>query len=179
MIYFTSDLHFCHDRKFIYEPRGFTCIDDMNEDIVENWNNTVRSIDTVYLLGDIMLNDNKTGIELLKSLNGDIRIILGNHDTSSRISLYAKCKNIKSILYADVLNYGKYHFYLSHYPTLTGNIERESITQGTLNLFGHTHQKDNFYMDNPFMYHVGVDSHGCKPVSIDTVISDMKKKYKE
>lgn len=49
----------------------------------------------------------------------------------------------------------------------------------TLNLFDHTHQKDNFYEDNFFMYHVGIDSHNCYPVSLDTVIEDIKNKYEE
>ena len=31
MIYITSDLHFCHDRGFIYGPRGFKSVHEMNE----------------------------------------------------------------------------------------------------------------------------------------------------
>ena len=43
-----------------------------------------------------------------------------------------------------------------------------------INLYGHTHQKSNFYMDNPTMYHVGVDSHNCYPVEINDIITDIK-----
>ena len=32
-IWFTSDLHFCHDRDFIYGPRGFKSVQEMNEAI--------------------------------------------------------------------------------------------------------------------------------------------------
>ena len=45
-----------------------------------------------------------------------------------------------------------------------------------INLYGHTHQQTNFFNDNPFMYHVGVDSHDCYPVSIDEIIYDIKEK---
>ena len=31
MIYFTSDLHFNHDRDFVYVPRGFQSVDEMNQ----------------------------------------------------------------------------------------------------------------------------------------------------
>ena len=80
---------------------------------------------------------------------------------------------------AIIFKYKKHHFYLSHYPTLTGNLEKESLTQMTLNLFGHTHQKTNFYMDMPYMYHCGIDSHDCKPVLLDNIIEEMYAKVKE
>ena len=41
----------------------------------------------------------------------------------------------------------------------------------------------NFYKDdfrvNFFMYHVGVDSHNCTPVLLDTVIEDIINKVEE
>ena len=83
-IYLSSDLHFFHDKDFIYKPRGFENILDMNETILKNWNNTVSEEDEVYLLGDLMLGDNNKGIELIKQLNGKIHVILGNHDSATR-----------------------------------------------------------------------------------------------
>ena len=168
---------FCHDRAFVYEPRGFSCIGDMDEAIVERWNSVVKPEDIVYHLGDVMLNDNDKGMEYLKKLNGEIHLLRGNHDTNSRISLYAAAPNVVSTGdYATVIKYGKYSFYLSHYPTLTSNLENSaSLSQHVINLFGHTHQMGNFYNDIPFMYHVGMDSHNCTPVNIDQVIEDIKK----
>lgn len=49
-IYLTSDLHFCHDKDFIYEPRGFKCVEDMNETIVKNWNGLITEDDDVYIV---------------------------------------------------------------------------------------------------------------------------------
>ena len=37
---------------------------------------------------------------------------------------------------------------MSHYPTLTGNVDDSGLHHMTLNLFGHTHQNVNFYEDN-------------------------------
>ena len=68
---------------------------------------------------------------------------------------------------------------MSHYPTFTANLEKESLKQCTINLYGHTHQQSNFYNDIPFMYHVGVDSHNNCPVSIDEAIRDMYRKAEE
>lgn len=78
-----------------------------------------------------------------------------------------------------MLDYKKYHFYMSHFPTLTGNLEKESLKQMTLNLYGHTHQNSNFYEDRPYMYHVGVDSHDGYPVSLDKIIEEMNDKVEE
>lgn len=178
-IWLTSDLHFCHDRAFVYEPRGFSNIEDMNQAIVERWNTIVQPEDTVYVLGDIMLNDNKEGIRLLKSLNGRIHIVLGNHDTATREALYRECENVESVEIAARLKYRGYHFFMTHYPCLTGNLEKESLKQCTLNLYGHTHQQTNFFQDLPYVYHVGVDSHNCIPVHIDQIIEDMNAKVEE
>ena len=47
-----------------------------------------------------------------------------------------------------------------------------------MNLHGHTHQQTN-WLDptNPFMYHVGLDSHNCTPVSIEEIKADIKQKW--
>lgn len=178
-IWFTSDLHFCHDREFIFKPRGFNTIWEMNDEIVRRWNEVVAPDDDVYVLGDLMLNDNDAGAKLIKSLKGNLHIILGNHDTDKRVDLYNQFFNVVEIKYATMIRYNGYHFYLSHYPTFTSNLEKESLKQCTLNLFGHTHQKTNFYQDMPFMYHVGVDSHNCTPVLIDKIIEEMNQKVIE
>ena len=59
MIYFTSDWHFFHNKFFIYEPRGFSSVEEMNEAIIKNHNKVVKEEDTIYCLGDCMLNDNQ------------------------------------------------------------------------------------------------------------------------
>ena len=179
MIYLTSDLHLCHDREFIYKPRGFDTVSEMDRAIFVNWNNIVEPTDDIYLLGDVMLNDNDTGIWFLERLKGKVHIVIGNHDTDNRIKLYKECQNVVEVELALRLKYNGYHFFLTHYPCMTGNLEKESLKQVTCNLFGHTHQQTNFYQDIPFMYHVGVDSHNCTPVPIDTIIEDMKKKVEE
>ena len=178
-IFITSDLHFCHDRAFVYEPRGFSNIKEMNQAIVERWNSTVQPEDIVYVLGDIMLNNNDEGIRLFNSLNGYKRIILGNHDTVTRQALYKECEKVESIELAAMLKYRGHHFFMTHYPCLTGNLEKESLKQCTLNLYGHTHQQTNFFHDLPYVYHVGVDSHNCTPVDIDTVLKEMYDKVEE
>ena len=176
-IYLTSDLHLCHNKPFVYEARGFDSIEEMNEEYVKRWNDTVNEEDDVYVLGDLVLNDPEVGIEYLKKLKGKIHIVLGNHDTPRKQQMYAELPNVVEITWAIMLRYKKYHFFLTHFPCLTANGEKESLKEMTLNLHGHTHQLEDFTGDNCCMYHVGVDSHYGYPVCIDDIITDMKGNY--
>ena len=176
MIFLSSDLHFNHDKEFVYRPRGFETVRQMNETILENFNYYIKNTDDVYILGDLMLggpDKMDEGLELIGDLNGRLHLVRGNHDTDKRWEAYSKLPNVVEMQNAIYLKYNGYHFYMSHFPTLTANLEKENIKQCTINLFGHTHQKTNFYEEIPFMYHVGVDSHNNRPVMIDNVIRDI------
>lgn len=182
MIYITSDFHFYHDRGFIYEPRGFSSVEEMNMMLINNFNSIITPEDEVYVLGDLLLGGATSlekGIQLISSLNGNLHLVRGNHDSETRWKAYAECHNVVEMDNAIYLKYGKYHFYLSHYPTYTGNLEKETLKQMTLNIHGHTHSKEKFYKDIPFMYCACVDAHNNFPVSLDDVIIDMKNKTKE
>lgn len=191
-IFVTSDTHFGHDRDFLYGPRGFSSVKESDEEIIRRWNSIVRPDDIVYLLGDVMLNDNDNGINCLSRLNGKIKLVFGNHDTDKRLMLFDSLtekytyddgrtalewdrNKIQLMGWATVLKYKKWRFCLSHHPTLTANYDDGEKTprQHLINLFGHTHQKEKFYEGNPYMYHVGLDSHNCYPVLLDDVIKDI------
>ena len=183
-IFVCSDLHLSHDRSFIWSARGFNSVEEMNEAIIERFNSKVSPEDEVYICGDLCLGGGELEIleknmALIERLNGHIHVILGNHDTPARIAMYAMCKNVEEIVYATMIHYRGYHFYLSHFPTLTANLEKESLKQCTINLFGHTHSMDPFYNDMPFMYNIAMDAHNCYPVLLDDAIEEMKNKVKE
>lgn len=181
-IWLISDLHFNHDREFVWKVRGFNNVYEMNCAIVDNWNKVVAPDDDVYVLGDLCLGgpnslqDNK---KLIQSLKGNLHIVRGNHCTDARIGMYGECWNVVEIENAIYLRYKGYTFYMSHYPTMTANLEKESLKACTINLFGHTHSKDHFYNDIPFMYNVACDAHNCTPVLLDDAIEEMKTKCVE
>ena len=178
-IFITSDTHFGHDREFIYGPRGFKSVQEADAEIIRRWNEVVGPEDTVYHLGDVMLNDNENGMNCLRQLNGHIKLIRGNHDTNSRMKLYETLDNVEVLGWAEVIKHKKYSFYLSHHPTLTSNLDDMSpLGMRMLNLFGHTHQQTKFHEGKPFMYHVGLDAHDCYPVLLDDVIEAMRAEVK-
>ena len=186
MIYFTSDLHLGHDQEFIWGTRGFNSVEQMNETIISRWNGMVTDDDDIYVLGDLVMGGIEN-TEMLKRLKGKIHIIYGNHDGPKKREFYNQHDNVVECSWANMIKYKKYNFYLSHYPSITDNEdinELESLKQTVINLFGHTHQFENFYMGekgffNPRMYHVGLDSHECFLVSIDEIISEVKEMFQQ
>ena len=58
--------------------RPFTSTEEMNETMVERWNAVVTPQDTVYHLGDVVIN--KRYLDVVRRLNGKKRLIRGNHD---------------------------------------------------------------------------------------------------
>ena len=174
-IYITSDTHFGHNKDFLYKPRGFTTIQEHDQEIINRWNKIIDNSDIVYHLGDVMLNDNEYGMNCLRQLNGQIKIIPGNHDTENRLKLYESLDNVEVLPMAWSLKYKKYNFLLSHHPTITSNFDKMPYLRiHLINIFGHTHQKEKFYENNFFMFHAGLDSNNCSPILLDDAIELMK-----
>jgi calcineurin-like phosphoesterase family protein len=80
-----SDHHLGHTNsweKFKLEDgsplRPFTSNEEMNETMIERHNAKVKEQDTVYFLGDVVIN--KKYLELVKRMNGRKILIRGNHD---------------------------------------------------------------------------------------------------
>lgn len=178
MIWLTSDLHLFHNHGFIYEPRGFSSIEEMNTTIESNWNEMVDEDDEVYVLGDLMVGgkavSNDVGMEIVRRLKGKKHIIIGNHDTDARIKLYQQEASIVDVQYALMMRYKGRSLYLSHYPTFTSSLEHEKPKQWTINFFGHTHSKERFFEGIPFMYNVALDAHENRPVSLDEALREIK-----
>ena len=181
-IFLTSDTHFAHIASFLWEPRGFKSVEEMDEAIIERWNKVVKPNDIVYHLGDVMLSDNKKGIECFNRLNGEIFVIWGNHETDTRKNLLAaECPNFRGGWYAYLIKHNKMNIYLSHYPTMTANYDEDNkhFSQHVISLHGHLHTKEKWNFDSPFVYNVAMDAHNCMPIHIDEVMTDIRQKWNE
>ena len=178
MIWLCSDWHFSHDRDFVWKARGFNSIAEMNNEIVKRHNSVVAEDDDVYVLGDLMLSDLEEGLRCISQLKGRLHLVRGNHDTDRKLEMYQTLPNFVEFCgWATMIKYRKYHFYLSHYPTMTPNTGEEHLRQIVINLFGHTHQQTNFYNNIPQVYHVGIDSHNGYPVLLDDIIEEIREKF--
>lgn len=133
-IFLTSDSHFSHKGivKFLRDDgtkeRPWDNTEEMDEALVQNWNSVVRPKDTVYHLGDVVINRSALGI--VSRLNGTKVLIQGNHDVF-RLSEYLE--HFKSLHPYKVLD----GFLLSHIPIHPCSIER---WKG--NIHGHLHSRN-------------------------------------
>jgi calcineurin-like phosphoesterase family protein len=135
--WFTSDTHFFHENIIMYCARPFSCAEEMNEVLVDNWNKVVRPGDTVYHLGDVAMGGKEAydGIgPLLSRLNGSKRLIVGNHDD---IPFLSKGGWFKKVSMWRVWNDKPLLF--THVPVHESSIHERILDAGGMNIHGHTH----------------------------------------
>jgi len=78
-IWFTSDTHFYHKNIIKFTNRPWNTVEEMNNALINNWNEVVKPNDTVFHLGDFAFTSNGNWKKLINELNGKIYLILGNH----------------------------------------------------------------------------------------------------
>lgn len=182
-VYFTSDLHIGHDKDFIYKPRGFNNIIEMDNAIIKNFTEILTFEDTLYVLGDIVMGGEAMHAEWNRVFYSipckNIYYIIGNHDSTNKCEYYDS-HNFQCLGYASMLKiHKKVSFYLSHYPTITENFDEENGKgHRVINISGHTHSKEKFYNNNRYIYNVALDAHDCRPVELEQILKDIRTKDK-
>ncbi|MBI4064548.1 MAG: metallophosphoesterase [Elusimicrobia bacterium] len=80
-IFFTSDTHFNHTNIIKYCGRPFESVEEMNREMIGQWNAAVGQDDTVFHLGDFALGEASEWPKIFQQLNGAKKILIrGNHD---------------------------------------------------------------------------------------------------
>ena len=77
---FISDLHLGHANSLRFDNRPFNNVDEQDEVIITNWNRVNGANDTTWLLGDFSWYNPQKTIEVMRQLNGHIKLVVGNHD---------------------------------------------------------------------------------------------------
>ena len=172
-MFFTSDLHISHPNilKFCSNTRPFINVDEMNQNIVYKWNNTITDNDVAYILGDVSFTNVTDTLTILNQLQRkELHLIIGNHDKS-----LLKYPQFRS-QFTSIRDY--YELYLSknklivlsHYPFLQWNKSH----WGSYHLHGHLHGPDNNNMTCRRM-DIGVDSNNLYPYHISDIDLEMNK----
>ena len=125
---FISDLHFGHENMAL--KRGFSCADEMNIYIVQQWNKVVNKKDVTYILGDVTMEKTRD-YPVLDRLNGIKNVVLGNHDSKNHIPELLKYVN--SV--AGMINYKK-KVILTHCPIHPCELDYRFH----YNIHGHVHE---------------------------------------
>lgn len=137
MNYYISDLHFGHHNILAFDEsegaRHFDSIEEHDNFIIDNWNSRVKKGDHVYVLGDISFAKPEETLRLLSRLNGQIHLIMGNHD-KKRLNKAIMSRFVTVSDYKEIKDNGR-SVILSHYPIFAFNKQ----FRGAIHLYGHTH----------------------------------------
>lgn len=136
-IWITSDLHFHHKGilNFCKETRPFTCVEDMNKKLIEDWNAVVKPEDYIFHLGDFSFKGKEATVEILEQLNGKKIFVLGNHDKTLRNQFHTGIYNIISLSDYCEIRVDGVKVCMSHFPMICHN----QSGRGSIMLHGHCH----------------------------------------
>ena len=169
MNFVTSDLHLGHANIIRYCSRPFKTVEQMNQVIIQQWNERIKPFDTVFHLGDFCFKNSPGGKEgegeqtnsrnYRDKLQGNIVFIKGNHDRNN---------SLNTCITHVVLDFGGRVILLQHHPA-THPLEIPEFVD--LVLCGHVHEKwfgKNF--EGTPMINVGVDRNKFYPWRLDELL---------
>ncbi|MFC6954810.1 hypothetical protein [Halorubellus litoreus] len=79
--YLVSDLHLDHRNIVEYCNRPFDSVEEMNDQLVSNWQAVVDPDDVVLFGGDLTIRESASALlNWLEALPGEIVFVIGNHD---------------------------------------------------------------------------------------------------
>lgn len=169
-IYFTSDLHLGHEAMIYKLHRPFETLEQMNQQLIDNINETVGQGDTLYILGDLSYRMRRDDVVacVQRIQCQQVHLLRGNHDKDFEgMELFASIGDYKELRYGpDNRRFCLFHFPIKHWAGERG---------GSVQLHGHIHTKGTRYNEANFQrkhwqYDVGVDANDYKPVSIDAIL---------
>ena len=181
-VFFTADTHWGHENVIEFDTRPFKTVEEMDAELIRRWNAKVGKGDLVYVLGDMIWKTrNDTAEALIRSLNGQIILIKGNHD---RFLHNAKAKNALAGVkdYDDICvklaDGSERRVILSHYYMPFYNGHRYQA----VHLHGHSHNTEECMQEeiikrslaaNGFVtraYNVGCMHWNYEPVTLDEIL---------
>jgi len=165
-LFFSADCHFFHSAILKFSKRPFGNVEEMNEKLIEKWNEKIPKQSTVFFLGDFSFGNEQQSIEIFNRLNGEKHLVIGNHDRFVSLRYWKTANDVSEF------NYNGNSFFLSHYSHKVWNRSH----YGSIHLFGHSH---NSLPDDPTSrsMDVGIDTHpNLEPFSLEEVLEKISQK---
>ncbi len=172
--FFTSDHHFGHENIIRFCKRPFSNAKEMNEVMIQRWNEKVGPNDMVYHLGDFALKSKDDLATILDQLNGKIHLITGNHEAAALQNKhkFQWVKDYYELKMKDPdCSNGVQRIILFHYAMRVWRGDR----RGNWHLYGHSHGNLPDLNDR-LSFDIGVDNHDFYPLSYEEVKQIMSRK---
>lgn len=150
-----------HKNIIDYCDRPFSSVEEMNEKMIEEWNNLIEKDDKVWHLGDFAFGSKDNVKNIISRLNGKIYLVKGNHDKMSN-------QWYRDIGFKEVYDYPIIiddFVVLSHEPQSFICDNRVPY----VNFFGHIHDSLMYDTYGPRHFCACTERHEYKPVSLEAV----------
>jgi len=159
----TSDWHFGHANVIRYCNRPFASVEEMDEKLIESWNEYIQPTDRVFFLGDLAFKGKQYKSALIPKLNGRKILIKGNHDAGRTFM----CEH--GFEAAHLSASGRYYDGMMHKSYLMEHIpDFDHAREVDLYFCGHVHEKWAFVA--PAIYNVGCDNYAFRPLTVSQVL---------
>ena len=142
-IFFTADTHFYSKNIIKHCNRPFSSVEEMDEILIQNWNNKVSNSDHIYILGDLIWGTENYRTYISR-LNGQKHLILGNHDTQQVYKKLLIDGLIQEIKQVKGITIDSNYIWLSHYCHRTWN----ASFHNSFHLFGHCLDEESEILTN-------------------------------
>lgn len=190
-LFFTSDTHYGHSnicRATTNWPdadnvtRDFNSLEDMNDTIVNNINETVGENDVLIHLGDWSFGGFDNIAEFRNRIVcKNIHLVLGNHDhhiDRNKDNIQRLFTSVNHYINLDIrrpsiVNKGqmdKFKFVVMHFPIASW----DGMNDKVIHLHGHVHLPNHLRIADGRAMDVGVDGNFLKPIDLDEVLFIMK-----
>jgi calcineurin-like phosphoesterase family protein len=155
-IWFTADKHLGHANIIKFAKRPFSCVEEMDDVIIQRHNERVKNADTVYDLGDFAFADHNPYLRRLIDHEKRLKYATGWQS----IEKLRHIKNHPSGIFLVLCHYALRVWDRSHH--------------GAIHLYGHSH--GNLPGDSQSC-DVGVDCWDFYPVNLDEILERLADPY--
>jgi len=164
--WFISDTHFSHKNIIRYAGRPYESVEEMNQSLIDNWNQYIEADDQVFFLGDFGLGDVDHLHAICSQLKGQKICIRGNHDRNANFMMRV---GFNIVLESAFLKIGPHTVELIHIPS--------NEAPSHFQLHGHVHEKRAAKIISNQL-NLCVEMWDYKPVSENTILSLLDKASK-
>lgn len=157
-IFFTGCLHFGHSKIIGYCNRPFNTLQEMDDELIHNWNITINKNDIIYVLGDFAW---KHWDKYANRLKGIKYLIKGNHDKRSN-KFYIESCGFNSVSMLLNIRINKQPITLCHYAMRVWDKSHFNAWH----LYSHSHGR---LRPMGKSYDIGVDNNSFFPISFEKI----------
>ncbi len=171
-VWLISDTHFDHTNIIRYCNRPFGSVEEMNETIRRNWNDTIAPDDLVYFLGDLAYGrGSRPPRWWATQLNGEIVWVKGSHDRG--VHVLSVIPNVVKVVSSETISCGGVEFMLVH--DVFGTADGFCLRWDGWTVHGHNHANQPHLNMVRRRVNVSVEVVDYRPISLARIVQEVSR----